>query len=139
MSFVQSDGGRSESAIYPTLKKIWIRRGGMRWKMMGDCAVRAVAVTFDLSYDEAFCLLDALPNGCVGSFERKIGNKVINGWQLRPVCQMAESGRYICTECRGGHVVAYIDGVRYDTVPGRSRISRIWAVVQAGNPPRDTL
>jgi hypothetical protein len=92
----------------------------MRWKMVGDCAVRAVAVTFDLSYDEAFCLLDALPNGCVRSFERKIGNKVTNGWQLRPVCQMAESGRYICTECRGGHVVAYIDGVRYDTVPGQS-------------------
>jgi hypothetical protein len=139
MSFLQSDGGRSESAIYPTLKKIWIRRGGMRWKMVGDCAVRAVAVTFGLSYDEAFRLLDADSNGSVRGFERKIGNRIINGWQLRPAKELTEDGRCICTEYRGGHVVAYIDGVRYDTVPGQSRISRIWAVVQAGNPPRDTL
>jgi hypothetical protein len=42
--FVEHDGGRSGSAIYPTLKRRWIQRGRIRCKMVGDCAVRAVSV-----------------------------------------------------------------------------------------------
>lgn len=125
--FIQCDGGRSNSVIYPTLKTRWIRRGGMRCKMVGDCAVRAVAVAFSISYDEAFRALDAGPDGCVRDFDRKIGNQIINGWRLCSVKKMTGSGRFICTECRGGHVVAYIDGVRYDRIPGQSPISKIWA------------
>lgn len=128
--FVDSDGGRSESAIYPTLKKRWVQRDGMRCRMVGDCVVRAVAVAFDISYDEAFRILDAGPDGGVWDFHDKIGNMVINGWQLRPVKEMTASGRYIRTERRGGHVVAYIDGVRHDTTTAQSPISKIWALVR---------
>jgi hypothetical protein len=131
--FVEHDGGRAQSAIYPTLKERRIQRDGMRYRAVGDCAVRAVSIAFGISYDHAFDLLDAAQDGSVRGFERTIMGKVINGWRLSPVKEMTKSGRYICTECRGGHVVAYIDGVRYDLVPGASRIKEVWAVERGVN------
>ena len=127
--FVESDGGRSASAIYPTLKTRWIQRDGMRCRMVGDCAVRAVAVAFGISYDEAFRILDAGPDGCARDFASKTENMVINGWRLRSAKEMTGRGRYICTERRGGHVVAYIDGARHDLVLGQSAISKTWALI----------
>ena len=95
----------------------------------------AVVVAFGISYDEAFRILDAGPDGCVWDFPSKIGNMVINGWQMRSVKEMTASGRYICTKRGGRHVVAYIDGVRHDSVSGQSPISKTWALVRPPNHP----
>jgi hypothetical protein len=131
MKLVQTDGGRSGSAIYPTLKQRVIQRGGMRWKTVGDCAVRAVAIAFDIPYDEAFRLLDAKKDGVVYGFQDKIADRVVNGWRLRPAKKLTDSGRYLCLECRGGHVTTYIDGARHDMVENQTPVSKVWAVVPA--------
>lgn len=63
--FVKCDGGRGASIIYPTLKGRWRKCGGMRFKVVQDCCIRAVSVTCGISYDEAFRILGAEPDGSV--------------------------------------------------------------------------
>jgi hypothetical protein len=107
----------------------------MRYRAVGDCAVRAVSVAYGIGYDEAFRILDAEADGTVQDFHRKIGGAVINGWRLLSAAGLLTTGRFICAERRGGHVVAYIDGVRYDLAGARCPGARsgIWALV-AENP-----
>jgi hypothetical protein len=38
VQFVKCDGGRSLSTIYPTLKPRWVRRDGVRFKLVQDCS-----------------------------------------------------------------------------------------------------
>ena len=116
-----------------------VQRDGFRSDIIADCVVRAVAVAFDISYDEAFRILDAEPDGSVYDFHQKLADEVINGWRLRLVEKWKRpddwqrvfpfpKGRFICTERGSRHVVAYIDNVRYDTVCSQSPISKIWAL-----------
>jgi hypothetical protein len=129
--FAECDGGRSVSAIYPTLKQRWIQRDGMRYRAVGDCAVRAVSVAYGIGYDEAFRLLDARQDGVVIDFADFLTGVVINGWRIKRVKKMEPVGRFICTERGGRHVVAYIDGVRHDLVnPGTTPIREVWELTR---------
>jgi hypothetical protein len=112
-TFVKCDGGHSVSFIYPTLKQRWIQRDRIRYRAVGDCAVRAVSAAYGISYDEAFRILDARQDGVVLGFADRLKDRV---WRIERVKKLEPVGRFLCTERRGRHVVAYIDGVRYDLV-----------------------
>jgi hypothetical protein len=136
--FVKTDGGRSQSKR----SRSKIDRG--------DCTVRAVAIACGITYDEA---IDALnPDGSGTSiadgqflFNHIMSNRTINGWRFEWVgfpavkgqprmnpptfSKQFPIGRFICSEAH--HVVACIDGVRYDTKPTYPRrcIYGAWQLV----------
>lgn len=85
LQFVQCDGGRSLSTIYPTLKGRWARREGMRFRWVQDCAVRAVSTACAIDYDHAFEILEAEDDGSVRDYVEKIEGKTINGWEIEPL------------------------------------------------------
>jgi hypothetical protein len=124
VQFVKCDGGRSLSTIYPTLKPRWVRRDGMRFKLVQDCAVRAVSIACDIDYDRAFEILEAEDDGSVCDYPEKLEGETINGWTIRnsgsskitriEFPKLFPIGRFLCVEHGGRHLVAYIDGVRYD-------------------------
>ncbi len=142
IKFVKCDGGRSASAMYPTLKPLWMRRDGMRFKLVQDCCIRAVSVACEISYDEAFHMLEAEPDGAVLGYDSKLENRVVNGWRITLVKEwrstvtrhefprLFPAGRFLCSEHGNRHLVAYIDGVRYgEGLPlERWRMSKIWGL-----------
>jgi hypothetical protein len=148
VQFVKCDGGRSLSTIYPTLRGRWVRREGMRFKLVQDCAVRAVSTAFGISYDHAYEILEAEDSGGVWDCPEKLEGETINGWTIRPYSRPSKmtriefsklfpSGRFVCVEHGGRHLVAYIDGVRYDEglPPDLWRMSEIWKLVPVTKMP----
>jgi len=148
IQFVKCDGGRSTSTIYPTLKPRWIRRDGMRFKLVQDCCVRAISVACGISYDDAFDVMEAEPDGAVIDYERKLGGRIVNGWRIdlikrwhTPMTRnefpkLFPSGRFLCGEHGGRHLVAYIDGVRYDEgLRELWRMVNTWGLTRAVPPP----
>ena len=143
--FVKCDGGRSLSTIYPTLKGRRIQREGMRFTLVQDCAVRAVSTAFGISYDHAYEILEAEDDGSVLDYGEKIEGKAINGWKIELLNSWPRKmtriefpklfpvGRFLCAEHGWRHVVAYIDGVRYDEGlrPEIWRMVEIWKLTCA--------
>jgi hypothetical protein len=145
IAWKQCDGGRSTSTIYSTLKGRRITRSGMRFRLVQDCVVRAISVACGIQYDDAFRFLDAEPCGAVWDYVLKIEGKTINGWHIDLLrrwpsrmtrVEFAERfpvGRFLCSEHGENHLVAYIDGVRYDEglPPKAWHITRTWALTRA--------
>jgi hypothetical protein len=145
VQFVKCDGGRSLSTIYPTLKPKWVRRDGMRFKLVQDCAVRAVSIACEIDYDTAYEILEAEDDGSVFYYTEKIEGKTINGWNIKPFNSWSSkmtriefpklfpTGRFICSEHGGSHLVAYIDGTRYDEglPPDIWRMVETWKLTAA--------
>jgi hypothetical protein len=147
LQFVKCDGGRSSSTIYPTLKGRWVRRDGMRFRWVQDCAVRAVSTACDIDYDHAYEILEAEDDGSAFDCGEKIEGKTINGWKIEPFKSWSAKmtriefpklfpvGRFICSEHCGRHLVAYIDGVRYDEGlrPDLWRMVESWKLTGIGD------
>lgn len=112
------------------------RAGSRRPRQKNDCAVRALAATSGLSYDEAYDMLARAGRKCGRGFfllEWIRENDPLPRWtfiyhsfparrgmrRMNPVefAERFDRGRFICR--MAGHVVACINGVFYDTGPIR--------------------
>ena len=97
--------------------------------LIGDCAVRAIAVALNMSWDEAYQALTEygfrlknLPNadsvwGALlkeyGFARKTIPDTCPNCYTVREFCHDHPSGTYVVGT--GSHVIAVIDGDYYDT------------------------
>jgi len=54
----------------------------VRFKLVQDCAVRAVSTAFGIDYDHAFEILEAEDSGGVFDCPEKIEGETINGWTI---------------------------------------------------------
>lgn len=106
-TFVHTDAGRSTS-----------RRSRQR----NDCTVRAYALCFNLSYDQAYEFLASKGRKSGKGFriDPVLPNKIsfppvagVKRMTLANFCRLYSEGRYICKIAK--HVLPVIDGVVYDT------------------------
>lgn len=113
--FHQTDGGRSLSK---------------RPRQNNDCTVRAVALAFGWSYDQAYDWLAAEGRECSRGFHldeflaergaKQISFPAVRGQRrMNPAtfCDQFKTGRYICRVAK--HVFAVIDGVVHDSLEQR--------------------
>ncbi|MHB1696541.1 MAG: hypothetical protein ACYCSQ_00315 [bacterium] len=104
------------------------RSSSKRPRQINDCTVRAVAMAFSISYDEAYDRLKSFGRKCGRGFHiddymsvagaKKIsfpavkGEYRMNTWKF---CREYDKGTYICRVAK--HVFTVIDGVVCDMVP----------------------
>ena len=97
-------------------------------RRVGDCAVRAVAKAFDISWDEAYCRLCAegyaikdMPNANAiwgallheNGFQKEAAPDDLPGYTLEQFCADHPRGLYVVAT--SGHVVTVDDGKCWDS------------------------
>lgn len=129
MSGVGLDG-KAYGLSYPLILSDGGRANSKRPRQTNDCAVRALALARNLSYDEAYDALAAAGRKCAKGFAfpkwvnqqawaTKISFPAVKGRaRMTPAVFVRQypQGRYICKVAK--HVFVVIDGVVYDTFEG---------------------
>lgn len=105
------------------------RNPNPKHNITSDCVIRAIAIFFDITWDEAFVKLSAVAfdlknimeaNYVWGEFllrqglvRRQIPNECPNCYTVKNFCDDHKNGSYILAT--GTHVVTVVDGDYYDT------------------------